>query len=380
MVDPVNLTTLQESPLKGLLSRFRAFVASWFRPAVEAVDPPPSPAVRPAVGETFGTHYTLAGLLDNLDDYHDSLRQLRVRDPESFRFYCHIGGQILPRSVLFEVAESPVAKAMRPAFGMIHFLYDDADDANTIAPSLLYYRKFSARAFVEPTNDDLYEITMYYRDRRRGRRAFFVTFHVSYGDGTARLLREQHVVPQKLPRGGTIHHRQWQHPAVFREMLDDRRRTNQTKYAKTAPEDLALDLFRLLINATVNASDGLMVSAMKNGIVARFSVDMLRTPYFFRDREKTITTNGKTRKIFHIARTHKRRLADGREIYVKSHFRGERKFSWNGYDVTITMPGLHHAPLESFNAAAHEFDDNAPPPGYIDSAIAAKEIGAVVRH
>lgn len=361
--------------LRAIVARFWPFVTPT---AITAPVAPTAPPAAPDPEETFGRHFTLAGLLDNLDDYHDAVRQLRVRDPESFRFYRHIGGQILPRSVLFEVAESPAVNALRPAFGMIHFLYADADDADTIAPSLLYYRKFSARAFVEPTNDDLYEITMYYR--KRGRRAFFVTFHVSYGNGAARLLREQHVFPQKLPRGGTVHHRRWSHPAVFREMLDDRRRTDPTKYAKTTPEDLALDLFRLLINATVNASDGLLVSATKNGIVARFSVDMLRTPYFFRDREKTITTNGKTRKIFHIARTHKRRLADGREVYVKSHFRGERKFSWNGYDVTITMPGLHHAPIESFSAAAHEFDDNAVPPGYIDSTSAAKNIGAIVRH
>lgn len=366
--------------MSTLLDRLRAIVARFWpfaAPPQPVLPEPPAAPHKPESDESFGRHFTLDGLLDRLDNYHDALSQLRTRDPEGFRFYRHIGGQVLPRSMLFEIAENPTANVFRPAFGMIHFL-DDEDDKDTIAPSLLYYRKYAARPYVEPTNDELYEITMYYRDTKRRNFSAFVIFHVSFGNGQARLLRERHVVPQRLPRGGTIHHHNWQHPPVFKDMVEDRRR--RYPHLRETPESLALGLFRLIINATINASDGLLVIAAKDGIMARFSVDMLRTPYFFRDREKTITESGKTRKIFHIARTHKRRLADGREIYVKSHFRGERKFTWKGYQITITMPGLHHAPIEAFDAPAHEFENDEPPPGFVDSTVAAKKIGVALRH
>ena len=83
-----------------------------------------------------------------------------------------------------------------------------------------------------------------------------------------------------------------------------------------------------------------------------FNIEMTRTPYFFKNRSKTVSVNGSTRKIFHITRAHKRIGAGGRETFVKSHFRGERKFMWKGYDVQITMPGLHHKPIQEFSAPA----------------------------
>lgn len=363
--------------MSSLIDRLRAIVARLWPFAKKSKPAEPAPANQPESEGSFGSHYTLDGLLQALDIYHKDLAQLRTRDPKTYRFYRHIGGQILPRSMLFEIAENPTATAFRPSFGMIQFLGDESDD-DMITPSLLYYRKFANLPYVEPTNGELYEVTMYYRDRKRPNFSAFVTFHVSFGDGQTRLLRERHIVPQRLPRGGVIHHHYWKHPTVLKDMVEDQK--NHCPNIKETPEDLALRLFRVTLNSTINASDGLLVLAAKDGIVARFSVDMLRTPYFFRDREKTITKNGKTRKIFHIARTHKRRLADGKEIYVKSHFRGERKFAWNGYEITITMPGLHHTPLEWFDAAAHVFDRDIHPSGFVESSRAARKIGGALRH
>jgi hypothetical protein len=61
-----------------------------------------------------------------------------------------------------------------------------------------------------------------------------------------------------------------------------------------------------------------------------------------------VNENGRRKRIFHIVRTHKRTLSDGSERFVKSHFRGMRKFKWNGYDVVVSVPGKHHGELIDF--------------------------------
>jgi hypothetical protein len=87
------------------------------------------------------------------------------------------------------------------------------------------------------------------------------------------------------------------------------------------------------------------VEASKGAEIAVFGVDITRTPYFFKDRDKV-----EGRRIFHIVRTHQRVRADGTVRPIKTHFRGLRYFRWNGYDIKITVPGWHHKDITSFAA------------------------------
>jgi hypothetical protein len=93
------------------------------------------------------------------------------------------------------------------------------------------------------------------------------------------------------------------------------------------------------------------VRAKKNGIIALIRVDILETPQFFKERIRLPDAGGNVRKIFEIVRTHPRALANGATTSVKLHFRGERKFVWNGYEIEITIPNWHHnVDLLEFNA------------------------------
>jgi hypothetical protein len=115
---------------------------------------------------------------------------------------------------------------------------------------------------------------------------------------------------------------------------------------------------------------GLRVLATKGHITAAFGINLLRTPYFFKDREVTIGPTGSKRRIFHIVRTHARTRGDTTSR-VRSHFRGERKFRWNGYDIQINVPGTHHRlPIEFDVGAVDEFDKHAleHPEQYRDGA------------
>lgn len=106
-------------------------------------------------------------------------------------------------------------------------------------------------------------------------------------------------------------------------------------------------------------SAGLQVRASKGGITSTFSIDMLRTAYFFRDRD--LKDEG-GRRIFHIVRTHPR---------VRSHFRGARDFTWHGYQIHISVPGLHHWTASSFDVGAYEVEPDTRVPGMMPvSAVA----------
>jgi len=92
------------------------------------------------------------------------------------------------------------------------------------------------------------------------------------------------------------------------------------------------------------------VNVSNGHLTAVFCIDMLRTPYFFADRD----IEYKGSKIFHIVRAHRRVGAGGNETFVKSHFRGLREFVWNGYSVRITLAGKHHADLLDANFGSYE--------------------------
>jgi hypothetical protein len=127
-------------------------------------------------------------------------------------------------------------------------------------------------------------------------------------------------------------------------------------------EDYARMLFCIGVNVAYQSSDGLQIRVRKDNVVARFNIAMLRTPYFFKERDKTVTVNGLTKPIFHIVRAHRRITATGKIRYVRSHFRGERLFTWKGYHVGITMPGWHHRRIEELDVESTEFPFDAETP------------------
>jgi hypothetical protein len=84
------------------------------------------------------------------------------------------------------------------------------------------------------------------------------------------------------------------------------------------------------------------IEARKDGLTGVFGVAIKRTAYFFKDRSAVVDQSGGKKRIFHIVRPHVR--ANGQA--VKLHFRGLRKFNWNGYDIAISVPGRDHLLLQ----------------------------------
>lgn len=314
----------------------------------EIVEPAPQrsnrkPRTKP--GETYGAYYYLDSVLDDLDDYFEALRLMRSHDPEGFDLYSRVGAQVIARSSLLTWQDMPSvwSTGERPATGMMHFT-GAHDTKDLVCPSFLSFKKLGgARQGVQVTNGDLYEITLFWRDKKKHKGMLCGTYHLGIdAEGGTTLLREKmRSVERDIPSIS------WRYPFFIVDMA---------KEHKEPPAEYAAGLFRLIVGAVEHAATGVQVRARKGNIAAIFNVDMLRTPYFFKDRDKTVTENGRTKRIFHITRAHRRITAGGAVSFVKSHFRGERRFAWNGYAVTITMPGLHHSIWQRFTARAYDDD------------------------
>lgn len=82
------------------------------------------------------------------------------------------------------------------------------------------------------------------------------------------------------------------------------------------------------------------VVVKKNGDRVTFGVDNSQTPYYFKDRDKSIkTASGQTKKIVHYVKEHERKVNDKTTI-VKEHIRGLQEFNWSGYRCQVVSPKL----------------------------------------
>jgi len=99
------------------------------------------------------------------------------------------------------------------------------------------------------------------------------------------------------------------------------------------------------------------VKVQKNDIAAVFNVDSRRMSYFFKDRDYVTNAKGHRVRIFHVVAPYTRE--DG--TVVKMQYRGAKEFTWNDYDVTVTVPGLDHFMEDEFDVGAWDCDEGKLP-------------------
>lgn len=320
-------------------------------PALPAADKPQPAAQEPT--RTYGRWDSLKGLLDTAGDYRESVTALRRFDPFLYELYAKAGGVILPQSaVLFASPELPASWRSEeggPMFGAIHLCADDEDDEilNAKMVTFLKYRHIDG---IEKPKGDLYQVVVSYYDRKKSKMMCFGYCVDVCRDGSVRTLRERVVGHAR----GDIPTTSWVEPRFTKLLAED----HKSRGLEPSFWTDGAALFKAFACASEYSADGLQVRAEMGGQALVFYIDMLRTPEFFRDRDPVIGDDGKRKRIFHIARAHRREAASG-AIYVRSHFRGARRFRWNGYDVVISMPGLHHARVRDLTVAATQRDRRA---------------------
>lgn len=333
--------------------------------------------------EEAGQWYLKRDILDKLDEYMICARRMKKTDPDGYKIYSRIGATVVGQNTLFWLALGPRWKnpKTRPTFGAVALLHDhDEEEDDFFRMKFGYFRHYERMpTMLEPTNGQIYEVVIF--RTRMDEPGFWgrvsVNFYVSVDDkgGVRPLLfvdkRRQvlrHKDAKSRPgRGGgqssVLETKYWTYGSTLE--ADDVDRPD-CEWNKQTPEERAQSLFQILVGGYECAAAAMRVAATKNRVTAAFGIDLLRTPYFFDDRDVTLNEKGTKRKIFHIVRTHPRTLATGEIIYVKSHFRGERRFKWNGYDVVISMPGKHHKDLLDAPMKGHLYaEDEDEPPGMI---------------
>lgn len=333
--------------------------------------------------ELYGEFNFRDTILDQLDRYFVFLRRMYRHDRCSYDLYRQVGATLLPYSAVasdkvdlqflgqeLEYKSRPSDKPKlpphfvrnMPAFGCFAYGTDTlteererqkgTNNKNCWIPKFLYFCKYrNPPPEIQPASGGcVYVCTIWY-DRldkvEAGRPACFAV--LAQPDGSVRVLKIlvtdqiQQRVKKGKDRGTTfsIPRKAWMVPDV----VDPHEGETKTE-----------SLERLFCNTAAfhEAVHGSMfrVSVTRGKLTATFSLNAKRSPYFFADRDLQVNQDGVKRRIFHIVRPHKRVLASGKEIYIKLHYRGARKFTWAGYEVLITVPGLHHIPLSEFDVGS----------------------------
>lgn len=363
--------------LWGFFLRFWLILFSYFKPAKKRRS-------WKKKKDNLGCLYYFGDLLDRLDVYFKAIRKLKKCDREGYLLYRKLGAQVFAGDFYLEAGElKKFWLDTRPAFGMLHLGSTEKDEQDDIIPvKLIYYQKLKCPNHVQYTNHDIYQMTCFYQ--KEGSDFMGVFDCHGYVNNAKRftLLKQvevyelkvgSHTIRQKngtyVTRPHKIQRKRYGYPSFWDDILED----HQEDFFKTVPDYLNW-LFCLVANSLTNSGDGIQVDVKKKPCTAVFNIDMLRTPYFFKDREKTVNHNGNTKKIFHIVRTHKRVTKDGRGRYIKTHFRGLQKFWWNGYDVKVKSP-KRRVHLNEFPIAGTVYENNEFP----ENAIGMEKIGGMLK-
>ena len=325
-----------------------------------------------------------AHILDYLDDQFEVLGRMKKHDREAYTLYKKVGAFIMADMWKFENAWDYEEyrhmrgwwKTHRPSFAAFymghHFGEDLCDDK--VRPSFMYFSKYDRKhppiGIQRPRGDDgdVYTVSFYYDDTVLGGMVARYAVHVT-PEGDIQCLKsllDEPVEIRAKRRSGHVRkgqtfrvpNRKWGYPPFFE---------NYAAEQNKPVEDMLVASFVMAVNAYSRQHEEMTkIRVTKGGLAAVFSIPVLRTPYFFKDREYYKTPSGSRKPIFHIVRSHKRDLVSGGETYVRTHFRGQRAFQWNGYDIRITVPGWHHLDLAGMDAKAQDVADDDDQTGYLD--------------
>jgi hypothetical protein len=297
-------------------------------PAAETVEKPQRKKREP---DTFKT-----AVLDELHLYFPYLARMRKADRNTYDLYSKIGAQLLPDMdtpwINMDELE-PWWADHRPGFGAIAVtsvsnVYDlefKLKGKGKITPKFWYFQKYELPpARIQPLRGgDVYVVTVYWddmHDKKHFKRGAPTEFPVLVAkDCSITVLKTliNRKIITRSRKGATVAIRQkaWTIHDIFK---------NWALENKTDVEEQLKRIFRIAANAYIaSAMSMIQIRATKGPLAALFSIDVLKTPEFFADRELECDVSGRRKKIFHIVRPHSRITGAN----VRMHFRGARQFT-----------------------------------------------------
>ena len=309
--------------------------------------------------EHFGAHYYLSDLLDVMPRAFLGLNILQKTEPEIHKLFSKTGCAIVSKDMRLSTTKTGYIDFKNaPSFGCAHMVGRAHDDDYEGAyPIICFFNKIKRPINVQPSNDMIYEFGVVYDTKHLARfpPAILEKVYMSVSeDGALKALKTCRPTFMRVGKS-SFSRMAWKYPDLLEWYAKE--------WGDTDIEGVASWWFNIISHLAMSSESGLTVRVKKRKSVISFAIDMERTPYFFSDREKVVTSKGQTKKIFHIVRGHMRKMSDGAEKHIKSHFRGLRKFVWNEYDVSISLTGKHHSSIFSFTGeielAANEDEQEA---------------------
>lgn len=167
---------------------------------------------------------------------------------------------------------------------------------------------------------------------------------LSRSTGEIQFCDELKVTAHKISRGKTFYRKSW----GTSSFLDDDVRTEQEN------KQIAKNLFVSMHEWWSKRDTRWNVVVKKNGDRVTFGVDNSHTPYYFKDRDKSIkTASGQTKKIVHYVKEHERKVND-KSTVVKEHIRGLQEFTWASYHCQVVSPRFQALTSAKFTAPSHD--------------------------
>lgn len=167
---------------------------------------------------------------------------------------------------------------------------------------------------------------------------------LSRSTGEIQFCDELKVTAHKISRGKTFYRKSW----GTSSFLDDDVRTEQEN------KQIAKNLFVSMHEWWSKRDTRWNVVVKKNGDRVTFGVDNSHTPYYFKDRDKSIkTASGQTKKIVHYVKEHERKIND-KSTVVKEHIRGLQEFTWASYHCQVVSPRFQALTSAKFTAPSHD--------------------------
>lgn len=350
--------------------------------------------------ESSGRYAFKRDILDRLDDAFEILRKIKRHDPKAYKQLASLGFPLHGPKTLYDLRELPASwrTGNLPLFGSSSFLYRDEDEEKkyegpVIYPRVMYFTKWHRPpASVEKTNGAVFSLSVLYAgldddgEKQWIRNGVLADVFLSVEDGEVRLLKEWRTEtitaqPKRSRKEGKRGLKRGGGHSWTRRFMDYPKWTQETVTRKGERLMPPTELFMWCASMNEAVNGDIQVRAYKGGLTALFAVDLLRIPKFFDEREDIIGDDGKAKRIFHIVRTHARQVGN-KTSYVKSHFRGERRFKWNGYEITISVPGKHHRNIsEGTELGAFNLDkDEAMSKGMTELEPVLQKLGERIRN
>lgn len=355
-------------------------------------EPPPKPRKERGANSAAGLYFRGA-ILDKLDTYFEIIDRMKRGDRQAYDLFSKVGAQVLSSPtqdrVLYPTRLPPWFMQKRPGFGAVFYIDQGNADPELskkwMWPKMFHFQKYARRGaprIVQPTRGEVYLCTAYFDEVNSPR---WVTQNVKRGvpvqfpvavmpDGEVHVLKlkmhyevpVRHKVGKDRGKEFTIPRTTW----GFDEGMHDWAAEHQ-RDAETHMRGLFCafaSLFEYLSMASMR------IIVRKRGLTGVFGINMTRSAYFFRDRDKVVAPDGHTKRIFHVVAAHKRQTKKGTTA-VRLHFRGLRRFTWNGYQIDITVPGIQ-GDLTEFDVGSVDESRARPGEKYIDMADYAEHLSA----